>query len=111
MDDLISRAAALDAIDNERKLLIEQGRFGAEHILVHHARRVIEDLPAVDAVPVVNGRWVRQNGSAHVFKCSACGFKFAGAEIAKYCLNCGAKMDGERRDDEGADAGRMDSHS
>ena len=53
MDDTISRSAALDAIDNERKLLIEQERFGAEHVVVHHARRLIEELPAVDAITVV----------------------------------------------------------
>ena len=56
-NDLISRAAALDAIDHERDLLIEQKRFGAEHVVVHHARRLIEELPAVDAAPVVHGRF------------------------------------------------------
>lgn len=53
MTDLISRAALLDAIDNERKVLIEEKRLGAEHVIVHHARRIIEELPAVAAVPVV----------------------------------------------------------
>jgi hypothetical protein len=56
MEDLIKRAEALDALDHERKVLIEQERFGAEHIVVHHARRPIEDLPAVDAAPVVRCR-------------------------------------------------------
>ena len=49
--------------------------------------------------PVRHGRWIRQKGSAHVFKCSACRFVFAGAAIAKYCPNCGAKMDGGENDD------------
>lgn len=49
--------------------------------------------PLEDVALVEHGRWVRQNGSACVFKCSACGFKFAGAEIANYCPNCGTKMD------------------
>ena len=53
MDDLISRTAALDAIDHERELLIEREQYGAEHVVVHHARRMIEELPAVDAAPVV----------------------------------------------------------
>lgn len=56
-DDLISRAAALNALDNERKILIEQERFGAEHVVVHHARRLIEELPAVGAVPV---EWLKK---------------------------------------------------
>lgn len=57
MADLISRAEALDAIDCERKLLIERNQLGAEHIVVHHARRQIEELPAVDAIPV---EWLRE---------------------------------------------------
>lgn len=57
MDDLISRTAALDAIDHERELLIEREQYGVEHVVVHHARRMIEELPAVDAAPVVQ-RWI-----------------------------------------------------
>ena len=41
-----------NAIDKEREILIEQGRHGAEHIVVHHARRLIEDAPTIDAIPV-----------------------------------------------------------
>lgn len=90
-NDLISRAAALDAIDHERDLLIEQKRFGAEHVVVHHARRLIEELPAVDAVPVVHGRWKKRKSWA-CYVCSKCSFEENGATI--YCSHCGAKMDG-----------------
>ena len=38
MDDTISRSAALNAIDNERRLLIKQERLDAENVVVHHAR-------------------------------------------------------------------------
>lgn len=41
-----------NAIDKERQILIEQGRPGAEHIVVHHARRLVEDAPTIDAIPV-----------------------------------------------------------
>ena len=40
------------AIDKERQILIEQGRPGAEHIVVHHARRLVEEAPTIDAIPV-----------------------------------------------------------
>ena len=40
------------AIDNERQILIEEKRFGAEHILVHHGRRLVEEAPVVNAIPV-----------------------------------------------------------
>ena len=47
MNDLISRQAVIDAIDNERKSLLDMGMKGAEHIVVHHARRIIEEMPSV----------------------------------------------------------------
>jgi hypothetical protein len=47
----------------------------------------VQDAPAVDAVPVVHGRWIEG------MKCSVCGQ----IDLAKpyYCCNCGAKMDKE----------------
>jgi len=75
-------------------------------------------VPAVDADPVVHGRWIIDSDGLPV--CSVCD------EIAMqkmfcdtlhktwrydvrlvktpYCPNCGAKMDGERRADNGMDA-------
>ena len=47
MNDLISRTALLAKIDEERKHLLDLNMDGAEHIIVHHARRIIEDMPAV----------------------------------------------------------------
>ena len=97
--DLISRAAAIDYLMTNMGWRDEDGY---EVDDADEKRAIITDLvngiPAVDAAPVVHGRWIRQKGSASVYKCSACGFVFAGAEIAKYCPNCGALMDGERRD-------------
>ena len=91
MGDLISRAAAICCLGNSPEQMCMPWS---------EVERMLRELPAVNAAPVVHGRWIRQKGSAHVFKCSACGFMFAGAAIAKYCPNCGAKMDGERRDSE-----------
>ena len=68
----------------------------------------IEILPAADVAPVVhgcfepcfdeNGNW--RQGFA---KCSNCGKEYYAQVINHfgYCPNCGAKMDGERKD--GAD--------
>lgn len=47
MNDLISRTELLERIDDERKHLLDLNMDGAEHIIVHHARRIIEDMPAV----------------------------------------------------------------
>lgn len=66
---------------------------------------LVEKAPTVDAVPVVhgcfepcfdeNGNW--RQGFA---KCSNCGKEYYAQVINHfgYCPNCGAKMDGERKD-------------
>ena len=55
--------------------------------------------PAVDAVPVVHGRYVhdgpRFHGGVDWWHCSNCLAVASGVDIAhNYCPNCGAKMDG-----------------
>lgn len=45
-EDCISRTELLAKIDEERKHLLELKMDGAEHIIVHHARRIIEDMPS-----------------------------------------------------------------
>lgn len=43
-DDYISRKALLAEIDKEREWLLNHNMYAAEHIVVHHARRIIEDM-------------------------------------------------------------------
>lgn len=62
---------------------------------------LIEKAPTVDAVPVVHGRWEHLGGDE--WCCSACGFVITtegswDKPTKKYCEDCGAKMDGERKD-------------
>ena len=61
-------------------------------------KRYIMRQDAVDAVEVVHGRWV-DNGipESMLSKCTVCGFP-CGACTFNFCPNCGAKMDGERRE-------------
>lgn len=93
MADLISRAAAIEAI----KPLLYSGNCVSTLI----------NMPAVDAVPVVHAWpvWINPlNPDAKICTwkcsslCSACGDYVAVSW--KYCPNCGAKMDSERRDSE-----------
>ena len=46
-NDLISRSALLAEIDQERKRHIDSGNYGAEHLMVHSMRRLVEDAPDV----------------------------------------------------------------
>ena len=98
MDDLISRAAAIQIAE----------RYGCNNgsALGHHSGAAdciaseIATLPAADAVPVIHARWILiQNGSG---VCSACNRNDHIDSLAVYCRYCGAKMDGERRDDDGS---------
>lgn len=61
----------------------------------------IEALPAADVAQVVYGRWAHLGGNE--WCCSACGFVLTtegswDKPTKKYCDDCGAKMDGERKD-------------
>lgn len=62
------------------------------------AKRVLADIPAADAVPVVHGRWEHLGGDE--WCCTACGFVIStegswDKPVKKYCEECGAKMDGD----------------
>lgn len=58
---------------------------------------IIENAPTVDAVEVVHGEWI-EYGLRNP-QCSVC--KKFNYETSRFCPNCGAKMDGERKCDNG----------
>lgn len=59
------------------------------------------EAPAVDVAEVKHGKWVEIErvieGEKHIYKaCSLCGAsQVAGLGLAKYCYECGSKMDGK----------------
>lgn len=57
-----------------------------------------DNLPTIDAVPVVHGRWIDlgRNYYTVVSQCSECCAKYDFR--SPYCPNCGAKMDGGAED-------------
>ena len=113
MDDLISRAAAIDAIvsatafpDAEYIKNLCQNPANSEDWLggVCDAINAVEEVNAVDAAPVVHGRWIKMTGMmppeyhGH-YECSECQWHMKGLrnswtreEELFYCPNCGAKM-------------------
>ena len=84
-NDMISRAAAIDAVKRAAYW--------------NDAERKITELPAVDAVPVVHGRWITHktpSGHKTVFeRCSICKTPTIVTRKTPYCPNCGARMDGD----------------
>ena len=95
MDDLISRQAAIDAIN----------RNVYRHTYLEQIVDIIKNMPS--AQPDANGRnvgkWIRHSighqNTPWGFDCSACGKWFViGEDTANhynYCPNCGADMKGE----------------
>lgn len=95
MDDLISRQAAIEEL-NQQSLL-----WGKEWDKAL-AQAVIASLPTID--PVKHGKWLLHeypDGYYHT-ECSECGTvydeKVYFGKTAHYCPNCGARMDNEGGD-------------
>ena len=83
-----------------------------------HELRSAEDMPIyfkpciaevinvllMDAQEVRHGHWNVVKSSIHPngndVACSVCDFKMGSSFGYRFCPNCGAKMDGERREDE-----------
>ena len=93
-DDLISRQAAIDALD--------KGAWGVEWDKTL-AKTMIESLPSAQptAEPVRHGKWIKADSQQYFrkhypcFTCSECGYRKDSQKKWNYCPNCGARMDGE----------------
>ena len=62
-----------------------------------HAIRIARQLPTID--PVKHRHWIHSSSTEHLtVSCSECGYKvnhfLSTWQTAKYCPNCGARMDG-----------------
>lgn len=88
-DDLISRAAALEIINVVKSTVWSQ----SGQVLCGKMYSQIKNLPAVDAVPVVHGRWI-DNGDGTV-RCNWCATWLPKRRESQlqFCGCCGAKMD------------------
>ena len=88
-------------------------KIARNHSLEHeHFLKMICLAPTVDAVEVVHGRWTHDAVQTcglfddslpvwvDVMQCSVCNEYIEGSHGTSYCPNCGAKMDGERKDNE-----------
>ena len=71
------------------------------------AMGIVASTPAADVAPVVHGRWIHSRyedcpEQFEIVKCSQCNHEAYALALyvygGNYCPNCGAKMDGERKD-------------
>ena len=75
-----------------------EASYQGDPLLRHLYGTLLDKLPRVEAVEVVHGRWVKRGNET---KCSVCKFiYYSNKDNFNYCPNCGAKMDGERKDND-----------
>ena len=88
-DDLISRAAAIECAINA----VDDWDGGWNPNRETVIRKYFEELPAVDAMLVVQGEWVEEPDRVGHYHCSNCGVVWGiAAKAMKHCPNCAAKM-------------------
>ena len=106
MSDLISRQAAIDAVNGVIADYIPNiyGRYEALPLEIASAvNRLPSAQQTVDAVPVEylkrrpsaeplrHGKWLWLDG----VRCSECNYKLETTGLPSYCPNCGCRMDKE----------------
>lgn len=105
--DLISRVAAINEIEEYleeySELEPETGYHNLKWCAMKEAKDVLLALPAVDAAPVVHGRWIDYKAE---HQCSVCKETtvvdaYVWMQLRyDFCPYCGAKMDGGETDGE-----------
>ena len=100
MADLIDRQAAKELICATEVAFNTRVKSPIKAKFAEEIARLLDTLPAVDAVEVVHGYWTTTDTILGICCiCSACGS--CPTMEYKYCPYCGAKMDGERRESDG----------
>lgn len=83
------------------RIIHSDGTMGGWNAVVMSSE--INNAPAADVVEVRHGEWTligNGNGRPIHWKCSVCGYETLDAVNGDtdFCPNCGAKMDGERKE-------------
>ncbi len=93
-DDLISRQAAIDFIKDHSYPVRYDGNSIEQGMTVTGIEQALNEMPSIQ--PKQKTGWWEHDGGhfANRWICSQCGYKFYFEKSeAKYCPNCGAKME------------------
>lgn len=106
MAECIKRDTAIAVIEEKQKELCPVGRYGRNYVYGSDREKydawdeiadALENIPAADVAPVVHSYWEHKitNDGENIGICHNCKYPVSWFwEQAKYCPNCGAKMDG-----------------
>lgn len=103
MAEYIDREALIKSAEKQR-VVIKDGTSVAEAIRIQGKafRKCIETVPTADVVEVRHGEWKICSDGYYPY-CSRCRYEPEIStryrnNLTPYCPNCGAKMDGERKE-------------
>ena len=103
MKEYIEREAVLSEINHKNEVM--KTSFLKQPLCVGDVIHCIHSAPAADVASVRHGHWIDTDTfDAHyspIFECSECNKQVADNYISchKYCLHCGACMDGGKDSD------------
>ena len=88
-----------DAVEETLKYIISSGVSNQStwNECVRTIADTLQDMRPADVVPVVHGKWEHHMSFGI---CDKCGYEYnwTGTDAKNYCPNCGAKMDGEKKE-------------
>lgn len=96
MNDLISRHAAIDALERKKDKNASGDIGGFYNKIIQNDIDALMQLPSADAEPLRHGQWIRRKTATHhgELYCSICEEESPIQMLWRYCPNCGAEMDG-----------------
>lgn len=98
MSDLISRQAAIDALDGE---VVVTGKTNAKAVkeYIQEVSDKLKAIPSAEVEPVKTGKWIHikkrliRGGYVDASECSVCHKRIMPHFKPNYRPNCGARMD------------------